>query len=150
MDLVVSHDEFIEILCHLPYKVYLKTDHWSCLRAAILERDGHKCQDCNSSRRLDVHHLTYERRGCELPEDLITLCRDCHGKRHKKGKHRCQHLNIGVLTIFGPKEMDLYWACVDCQMYAVKKEPTKEEKKRQEQYRRWIAGECRCPRFVNQ
>jgi hypothetical protein len=31
-----------------------------------------------------VHHLTYERRGCEDPVDLMAVCRKCHAKIHHK------------------------------------------------------------------
>lgn len=44
----------------------------------MLDRDNHKCQTCLSVEDLEVHHKTYERLGDELPEDLITLCRECH------------------------------------------------------------------------
>ena len=31
---------------------------------------------------MDVHHLTYARLFQEKDEDLLVLCRDCHGRRH--------------------------------------------------------------------
>ncbi|MGH2369964.1 MAG: hypothetical protein ACRDI2_17430 [Chloroflexota bacterium] len=31
----------------------------------------------------EVHHLTYERLGDELPEDLAALCAPCHRGAHK-------------------------------------------------------------------
>ena len=34
--------------------------------------------------RLDVHHKTYARLGCEAPEDLEVLCRACHDERHTR------------------------------------------------------------------
>jgi predicted HNH restriction endonuclease len=30
-----------------------------------------------------VHHLTYVRKGAELPQDLVALCRRCHRARHR-------------------------------------------------------------------
>lgn len=32
--------------------------------------------------RLEVHHLTYERLGCEAPDDLLVLCGRCHATFH--------------------------------------------------------------------
>lgn len=49
------------------------------------------CQDCwidNKSalrytgQKLNVHHESYERIGCEKDEDVVLLCFRCHMKRH--------------------------------------------------------------------
>jgi 5-methylcytosine-specific restriction endonuclease McrA len=69
----------------MPYKEYLKTKEWQRKRKEKLEEANYKCQRCNIfGVELDVHHLTYERRGEELPEDLIVLCKKCHAKEHGK------------------------------------------------------------------
>jgi 5-methylcytosine-specific restriction endonuclease McrA len=53
------------------------------MRRVVLERDGWRCQQCGTSRNLDVHHM---RRRSALGDDaeanLITLCRDCHQVLH--------------------------------------------------------------------
>jgi len=52
------------------------------LRAAILERDGHKCQmpGCKKdSSVLTVHHIEPRESGGDEPENLITLHRSSHG-----------------------------------------------------------------------
>jgi len=67
------------------YKLYLKTDEWQVRRKAALRRAGYRCQVCNRSRVLHVHHRTYERRGVELARDLIALCDNCHALYHGKG-----------------------------------------------------------------
>lgn len=74
--------DHIQALRNLEYSEYLQTEYWQQTRARILERDQHTCRDCGTAKRLEVHHLTYERLGCELDEDLLTLCRDCHQARH--------------------------------------------------------------------
>ena len=72
-------------------------------RAAALKRDGYSCQECGvkqSTRKgheckVEVHHLhpdgtdmdaaidyIYRRILCP-PEELVTLCPDCHEKTHK-------------------------------------------------------------------
>ena len=69
----------------MPYKDYLATPEWRGVRSGALGRANHKCELCNASGvELHVHHKTYERRGEELPEDLIVLCKDCHAKHHDK------------------------------------------------------------------
>jgi 5-methylcytosine-specific restriction endonuclease McrA len=50
-----------------------------------LNRDENRCADCGDSieeKVLEVHHITYIRRGKERLEDLMTLCQDCHQERH--------------------------------------------------------------------
>lgn len=68
----------------MPYAEYLKTEHWKQVRQDALERADHHCQLCNSTTYLNVHHNTYDRRGCEEPRDLVVLCRSCHAKFHNK------------------------------------------------------------------
>lgn len=70
----------------MPYKDYLKTEHWQRLRRAVLAYADYKCQLCESTERLSVHHRTYERRGSELLSDVIVLCTPCHAKFHDKVK----------------------------------------------------------------
>lgn len=57
------------------------TKHWRMIRIKTLERDGYKCVDCEETKNLHVHHLTYENEGHENLEDLVTLCRQCHSKK---------------------------------------------------------------------
>jgi len=64
------------------YKTYLETSHWKKTRLRRLSRDGFQCVKCEKKRNLQVHHLTYERLGCEHLKDIITLCRSCHKKEH--------------------------------------------------------------------
>lgn len=75
----------IKKLKRMPYNEYLKTPHWELARSAVLKRDENRCADCGKSkeeRPLEVHHITYIRRGKENLDDLMTLCRDCHQERH--------------------------------------------------------------------
>lgn len=63
---------------------YLKSPEWSARRRAALDRANHRCQLCNATQNLNVHHRTYENWGKEQPEDLTVLCEDCHAKFHDK------------------------------------------------------------------
>ena len=64
---------------------------WKRLRESVLSRDNYLCQDCLASNRLvaaeEVHHII------EVKEDwnkryeednLISLCKSCHRKRHTR------------------------------------------------------------------
>jgi hypothetical protein len=58
---------------------------WQKKRKKTLERDGHKCQDCDDSPEiLHVHHITPKHLGGgdEL-ENLVSLCENCHEQRHR-------------------------------------------------------------------
>lgn len=71
-------------LALMPYEQYLQTPEWEMKRDAALQRANKRCELCNSTKFLQVHHKTYENRGQEPLEDLIVLCRDCHSKFHNK------------------------------------------------------------------
>lgn len=51
-------------------------------KAYILHRDNHECQICSRSGiPLEIHHIVARRdQGTNIPENLITLCKDCHKK----------------------------------------------------------------------
>lgn len=75
-----------EELAKMAYPDYLLTPEWQQRRTIMLDRAGRRCQVCNRSESLHVHHRTYERRGVEEIADLIVLCEDCHGLYHGKGR----------------------------------------------------------------
>ncbi len=67
----------------MSYAEYLKTKEWKARRNRALLRAGNKCVPCGRSDvPLEVHHNCYERRGSELLEDLVVLCRRCHQLYH--------------------------------------------------------------------
>lgn len=66
----------------ISYPEYLNSQHWYETRREALKKANHKCEVCGCSGSLDIHHLSYKRMWCELPTDLIALCRDCHHKIH--------------------------------------------------------------------
>lgn len=69
-------------LRRMPYEHYLKTLRWRIVRERALQAAGRKCSECGTGDDLQVHHLTYARRGCEAPEDLAVMCRACHFAQH--------------------------------------------------------------------
>lgn len=59
--------------------------YWIELRLAVRYVAADACERCGAStgvdgRRGELHHLTYERWGCELPSDVEWLCRTCHAR----------------------------------------------------------------------
>lgn len=66
----------------LEYLQYLLSPHWKATRARILALRNHTCERCGAIKKLQVHHLTYVRRGAELDTDLQVLCDHCHRQEH--------------------------------------------------------------------
>ena len=74
------------------------------LRLEILYRDHFICRDCGATYsdtggRFEVHHVVpVSEGGKDLPENLITLCAECHLKRHSSGSNLtkgCKNLTKG-------------------------------------------------------
>jgi len=76
----------IKELKTMPYQEYLTTPEWDKRRRQHLKKAGYRCQVCNATGALSIHHRTYDDRGEERPQDLIALCRNCHEIFHKNGK----------------------------------------------------------------
>lgn len=68
---------------HAAYTQYLSSPEWKAKRDVALIRAARKCEECGNTRRLQVHHLTYDRLGDEEHEDLRVLCDACHRREHK-------------------------------------------------------------------
>jgi len=49
------------------------------LKAIVKERDRYKCQFCGDTKDLVVHHIDWNKMNNEI-NNLITLCRHCHGQ----------------------------------------------------------------------
>lgn len=67
---------------HLSYEEYLQTPYWQERRKRALEYADYRCQLCNNTSILHVHHRTYENLGREPDNDLTVLCESCHEKFH--------------------------------------------------------------------
>lgn len=64
-------------------------ENWDEIRERILERDDYTCQECGIHQedvdvQLVVHHKDGNKENCS-PENLVTLCRSCHGKYGRRG-----------------------------------------------------------------
>jgi hypothetical protein len=78
-----THEEMIEFW-RVDRQRYYKCAWWKHTRQAAIERANSRCEHCESIYNLQVHHLTYERLGKEIPEDLQVLCFECHRQAHSK------------------------------------------------------------------
>ena len=52
---------------------------WRRIRNSVIERDGGRCRVCGSTKILAVHHrIPWVTCRDDNPENLITLCKECH------------------------------------------------------------------------
>jgi hypothetical protein len=65
------------------YEAYIQSAHWKRLRRQAFERDGFKCALCESTDRIQGHHLRYRQELDKSTVDEIqTLCFKCHDAYH--------------------------------------------------------------------
>jgi hypothetical protein len=71
------------------YNRYIKSFAWFEFSSRIKAERGNKCEECGAGGKgviLHSHHLTYDRLGKELPEDIQVLCKPCHQLKHPEKK----------------------------------------------------------------
>lgn len=66
------------------YHAYLRSPQWQAKRQRMLAKAKNRCQVCNGTEQLQVHHRTYKNIGSEYLADLVVLCRNCHALFHGK------------------------------------------------------------------
>lgn len=65
------------------YYRYLKSAAWKRIRASVIADRGWACEDCQSTARIQVHHLRYPLElGTETPDMLRIVCHACHMQYH--------------------------------------------------------------------
>ncbi len=69
-------------------RLRLNPEAYRRLQQQVLERDGWRCQMCGSTQNLEVHHIQFRSHsGCDVEQNLITLCAMCHSANHNQRKH---------------------------------------------------------------
>lgn len=72
---------------------------FSNVREYVLFRDGHKCQCCkgkSKDTKLRVHHIESRKTGGDAPNNLITLCSECHAKYHRGEIKLSKNVSRGI------------------------------------------------------
>lgn len=77
-----KYDQYILTKRYTDYVAYIASDDWRVARLSVLKRSNGVCERCNAKKAKDVHHLTYDRLGHEVPTDLLAVCRECHDELH--------------------------------------------------------------------
>lgn len=79
------------------------------VREYVLYRDNHECQHCHGKSKcevLEVHHIESRQTGGNAPNNLITLCKDCHQALHQdkiklKAKRGQSFKDAAFMSIMG-------------------------------------------------
>jgi len=72
----------------------LPQSEWEKLRETTFERDEHSCVNCDSTNRLEVHHIVpVSAEGNHCLSNLVTLCKSCHLASENK-RERNDHAAI--------------------------------------------------------
>jgi len=71
------------------------SDSWTERRELVLTRDRHTCQECGSQEDLVVHHINGP---SDDPDNLITLCRQCHNPRITSGGRWTDRIRLRIST----------------------------------------------------
>ncbi|MCY4554379.1 MAG: hypothetical protein OXC79_11970 [Candidatus Poribacteria bacterium] len=70
------------------YSRYLQSPTWKAKRQKVMKRANHICEGCLEQKATQVHHLTYERVGCEMLFDLVAICDRCHSNCHPQNNNK--------------------------------------------------------------
>jgi hypothetical protein len=60
------------------YEKHIRSAQWRNTREQMFKLRGKKCEECDATTDLELHHNTYERFGREAPSDLKILCKRHH------------------------------------------------------------------------
>ena len=91
------------------YDAYLKGDHWRERKAAYRASDRPQRCICGEYEGLQLHHITYERLGAELLDDLRLLCAGCHTTVHileRRGDSTLDPSTVGSASPTEPNRLD--------------------------------------------
>jgi len=66
------------------YKEYMDSVYWARRKEEWYAKFTKTCWACHSVENIHLHHVSYERMGFERDDDLVSLCKTCHGELHDK------------------------------------------------------------------
>lgn len=76
------------------YDAYLDSEEWKARSMTTIRAAGGVCSYCVSRPAVQAHHVTYDRVGNELPEDLRAVCLACHHRIHAPQQHAAFGLTL--------------------------------------------------------
>lgn len=66
----------------MDYNKYIKSKEWRDKRNELFTLKGKECEQCGSTHKINVHHISYDNLGNESLDDLQILCFQCHMSKH--------------------------------------------------------------------
>jgi hypothetical protein len=63
---------------------YYVSPDWFALKDFVKALAGDKCEYCRLRPAEHLHHLRYDRFGCEHPADVLNVCKTCHEYLHAR------------------------------------------------------------------
>lgn len=72
------------VIKEMDYYKFLQTPYWKAVSLQAKHKASYRCQLCNSGKKLQTHHRSYDVHGYEHlnMNELIVLCEECHQKHH--------------------------------------------------------------------
>jgi len=64
------------------YTTYLQSEHWISFKKNLKVLRFFSCEICNSTKKINIHHRSYERMYNENTNDVDILCSECHKNLH--------------------------------------------------------------------
>jgi predicted restriction endonuclease len=69
------------------------------IRKEVYRRDGFRCALCDSTIGIQLHHVVKRSQGgTESPQNLITLCSDCHALAHGMNLRRWVDIDESAIS----------------------------------------------------
>lgn len=102
-----TRDARLESLGYSQYSDYLRSPYWATRKAQVKRLRNCRCEICASTNHLVVHHLTYNRIGEELDNDLLLLCERCHNETHEHQRASGCDLGVAHLKVRKFKSIDM-------------------------------------------
>lgn len=88
-DTCVDWGKIKDYICEMDYHDFLQTPYWKGIAENVKRFHDYRCQLCDGTEGLSVHHKNYDIHGDEIHhmKDLVCLCKDCHEKFHEVGAY---------------------------------------------------------------
>jgi len=71
----------------IDYNEYINSDKWVERKKLYYKNNKKKCICCETTKDIQLHHITYNSLGNELDKDIAPICEKCHKEFHKKHNH---------------------------------------------------------------